>query len=530
VHNDVNEIDDDTDAITEQSDPQQTQWPDPVWSARGNMTTMPKPADLDSSLTATYDAWNRLVEVKDDGRTAGRSAWKNAGAGILHAPRREHHRRSIQKNIYDALGRRVKKHMDSAAPANPGGIDTYVHMYYTTGWQLIETRETDVEATAPDTVVPMHQFVWSARYIDSPILRDDFTAYGVMDGRIYYLTDANFNVTALVDEVELDSWQVVERYMYDPYGAVTVLDGGPGDPDNPATEPGGEGDTEWDADPNGVSDHLNPILYCGYYRDLETGLYHVRNRSYHPHLGRWVQRDPLYDGPEPMPHQQAQSLLEYAHSSPTKKVDASGLDPADGGKEKCDPKICGPDVTKELRAVINRTIKRYNAWNKAQQARACKGHTSWERDPLRGGGPAYKNAWDIDKIYFGGNAWIKNPPYSPPCAMPHKDCGDSLQVGQMCYYSGSVNYVIFGVMSKLCGRWKITMTTLIWGYKGRVPFIRKAAATNYAQSVAWAKAGYDGMAGFVPPKLSIRKKCQPKCNVKYQEGAMKVYWFPFGWK
>jgi len=313
-HNDVNEIYDDTDAITEQADPAQTAWPDPVWSARGNMTTMPKPADLDSSLTATYDAWNRLIEVKDDGRTPSRSAWKNAGAGILHARRKERHQTVIQKNIYDALGRRVKKHIDTAAPGSPDGIDTYQHMYYNTGWQLLETRETDVEATAPDTLAPQYQFVWSTRYIDAPILRDDFTVYGVMDGRIYYLTDANFNVTALVDEVDVDSWQVVERYMYDPYGAVTVLDGGPADPDNP----GGEGDTEWDPDPNGVSDHLNPILYCGYYYDLETGLYHVGRRSYHPYLGRWMQRDPIG-------HIDGMSLYEYCRTRPGAGTDPSGL-------------------------------------------------------------------------------------------------------------------------------------------------------------------------------------------------------------
>ncbi len=231
---------------------------------------------------------------------------------------------TIQKNIYDALGRRVKKHIDTAAPGSPDGIDTYQHMYYNTGWQLLETRETDTESTAPDTLAPQYQFVWSTRYIDSPILREDFTVYGVMDGRIYYLTDANFNVTALVDEVEVDSWQVVERYAYDPYGSVTVLDGGPGDPDNPATEPGGEGDTEWDADPNGVSDHLNPILYCGYYYDLETGLYHVRNRSYHPHLGRWVQRDPegYVDG---------MSLYEYVGGRPGTARDPMGEEAKDHG-------------------------------------------------------------------------------------------------------------------------------------------------------------------------------------------------------
>ncbi len=34
------------------------------------------------------------------------------------------------------------------------------------------------------------------------------------------------------------------------------------------------------------SDVGNPILYCGYYHDWETGLYRVRHRYYDPPLGR----------------------------------------------------------------------------------------------------------------------------------------------------------------------------------------------------------------------------------------------------
>ena len=42
THNDVNEIT----GITEEADPLQWVWADPVWSARGNMTTAPQ--DLDA--------------------------------------------------------------------------------------------------------------------------------------------------------------------------------------------------------------------------------------------------------------------------------------------------------------------------------------------------------------------------------------------------------------------------------------------------------------------------------------------------
>jgi len=70
------------------------------------------------------------------------------------------------------------------------------------------------------------QYIGAARYVDAPICRDanlnndgDCTD-SAGDQRLYYLTDANMNVTALADT----SGAVVERYAYDPYGDVTVLD------------------------------------------------------------------------------------------------------------------------------------------------------------------------------------------------------------------------------------------------------------------------------------------------------------------
>ena len=84
-------------------------------------------------------------------------------------------------------------------------------------------------ATEAETLLPTYQQVWSPRYIDSLILRDENTdADGQCDdGRLFYLADANYNVTALVGEAEVEpgvfEWQVVERYLYSAYGEATVL-------------------------------------------------------------------------------------------------------------------------------------------------------------------------------------------------------------------------------------------------------------------------------------------------------------------
>ncbi|KPK48588.1 MAG: hypothetical protein AMK72_06560 [Planctomycetes bacterium SM23_25] len=126
------------------------------------------------------------------------------------------------------------------------------------------------------------------------------------DQHLYYCTDANFNVTSLV---ETDG-DVVERYVYDPYGKVTVLHG--------ADDADGQV-TEWDEDTGG-SDWDNEILFCGYRYDPETALYHVRHRMYHATLGRWLQRDPLgyVDG---------MGLYEYVGSGPLGTTDPMGLRP-----------------------------------------------------------------------------------------------------------------------------------------------------------------------------------------------------------
>ena len=61
--------------------------------------------------------------------------------------------------------------------------------------------------------------MWSPRYIDAAILRDDNadTDGQCDDARLYFLTDANMNVTTLVDP----AGDALERYTYTPYGAVT---------------------------------------------------------------------------------------------------------------------------------------------------------------------------------------------------------------------------------------------------------------------------------------------------------------------
>ena len=166
--------------------------------------------------------------------------------------------------------------------------DETIDYYYNTAWQVVEERK-------DGSSDPLAQYVWDIRYIDAPVLRwrDDNLNGDFLDSNetLYYTQDANFNVTALVNT----SGTVLERTMYDPYGKPTFYD------------------ANW-ANPSDSSDYANEVLYCGYRFDTETGLYHVRHRSYHPTLGRWLQRDRggYVDG---------MSLYEYVRSNPVVYVD-----------------------------------------------------------------------------------------------------------------------------------------------------------------------------------------------------------------
>lgn len=143
------------------------------------------------------------------------------------------------------------------------------------------------------------QYVWSGRYIDAPVLRRWNSTSPISDNTFeatyYYTTDANMNVTAELST----AGAVQERYTYTPYGEVAVLD------------------EDWTPD-DGTPDHGNSILYCGYYRDAETGLYHVRFRMYHAQLGRFTTRDPVG-------YLASLSLYLYAIGEPVTHRDPSGL-------------------------------------------------------------------------------------------------------------------------------------------------------------------------------------------------------------
>ena len=283
THNPVNEIT----GITETAG---TAWVDPVHDKAGNMTTLPKPSSLATGLTCKWDAWNRLVEVKQSATVVGRYE-------------------------YDGLGRRAKSHVDSQSPANPNGVDAYVHFFYNQGWQELESRVSGSENTGPESLQPQYQYVWSRRYIDAPVLRDKNTdADGLCDDeRLYYLGDANFNVTTLVNT----GGDALERYVYSPYGVLTIYD------------------ATW-ANTRSASSYANVYTYTGRQLDTETGLFYYRARMFHAQLGRFISRDPIG-------YTQGSNIYGYVADNPVMAGDPSGM-------ARCcileNPKPCVPESFK----------------------------------------------------------------------------------------------------------------------------------------------------------------------------------------
>ena len=262
-------------------------WSTPAYSRAGNMTTIPTPqiagldwntlntdesselttdewANLDASLTrsATYDAWNRLVNITDNDVVLSDYAYDGAK------------RRIVQRSYTE------------------GVLSETRHYFYTqpTQWQVLEERL----GTSPDAADAERQFAWGLRYIDDLIVRDrDTNADGTLDERLYACQDGNWNVTAIVD----DSGAVQERYAYSAYGVPVFL--------TPAFATTTGSASDWET------------LLSSYRWDLHLRCYHVRNRLLLPDAGVWAQRDR-------MRYHDSFNIYNYAISQPIDRLDPSG--------------------------------------------------------------------------------------------------------------------------------------------------------------------------------------------------------------
>jgi RHS repeat-associated protein len=159
---------------------------------------------------------------------------------------------------YDGMGRRTQE-----ITLDGSGDQVVRDLYYSTSWQVLEDRVNNVDTT---------HYVWSAVYVDALILRDrDTDGNGSLDERLYATSDANFNVTAIIDT----SGTVQERFRYNAYFQRTDLA----------------------ANFSASDDSKNWVVGAqGLMRDQTTGFWSARNRWYSDTMNVWLTSDPIMAG------------------------------------------------------------------------------------------------------------------------------------------------------------------------------------------------------------------------------------------
>jgi RHS repeat-associated protein len=475
THNTANEITD-TDATTG------TNWVDPIHDAAGNMTRIPRVSGPSSNYLLTYDAWNRVVKIES-----------GAGSPV-----------PIGDYAYDGLHRRVSRTMYVS------GTPSFTRrMYYSDQWQVLEERQFE----DPDWLLHK-QYVWGIRYIDELVLRDQDTSNppnGTLNQRHYALQDANFNVVAIVNNIG----DVSRRFDYDAYGHSTTL--------------------EADYSP-GAYEYDFEYRYAGYRWDYETQLLQVRNRWYHPRLGRWVSRDPIgYDGG-------SWNLYEYVGGGPLKRVDSLGLQleellrtlPPPTDSKAC----CGLDATRQFALLMVTLEKEFKLLTEDDRYRACKSLVS-------------STGWDIEEFYLVGGAngrattgqLGKFTVY--PCGA--WQCQGTVTLFGECHKTEDANYYLWGLARGLCdtffrstyGTYNVTVPndfndnggTLmhyydipwafdfqVWTLESTLWYVKTWRSLAYGdknptEKIAWTEAGWYESPSKAT-KVNINAKCPP-CDNTY---------------
>jgi RHS repeat-associated protein len=250
----------------------------PAYDAAGNMTTTPEPGAPSTGLTCVDDAWDRLVEVSD-----GSTVWA--------------------QYQYDGTGREVAA-LSSFTVIGGTSYPAAVTYSFYCGQNAIETRSATFTAgdaaPSPQSLAPSYQYVFSALGAKTPLLRDTYVDGTISyNDRLYYLTDANTNVTAVVG-LSGSTWAVKERYVYNPYGTVTVCNSG------------------WTLVGYSLADSAvgNTVGFASMSFDAVTGLYYDEARWYSTAVSTFISQDPA---------QADLNTYRYCRNMPIICVDPSGM-------------------------------------------------------------------------------------------------------------------------------------------------------------------------------------------------------------
>lgn len=224
---------------------------------------------------------------------------------------------------------------------------------------------------------------------------------------------------------------------------------------------------------------------------------------------------------------------------------STGAHPSHGAKPT--RFVCGVDVTAGMRNAIQTTRTEFGKLDDDKKHDACGALCS-----LRTG----SYAWDIIDLHRQVKADVLNKPWRSICATSGATpaCGSSVTVDGSCHFAGSANYVVFGVMCKLCSdhyvgmlaksSWyelidKDTYQTMIKqfskpGMQGLINLYKKfipaltldSPAPNIEAAKRWAIAGYDGWPGSAKTPVADRANCLLECAISAPPD-FRVSWYPF---
>lgn len=126
---------------------------------------------------------------------------------------------------------------------------------------------------------------------------------------------------------------------------------------------------------------------------------------------------------------------------------------------KEEPKICGPDITGKVMAVLDLMMTEYNSPNRTAEQRKAACEALITPDLIDG---THEVAWDITELSPGvapkkedSEEWRRGrhywfEPYAAACCTPREPCGASVVFLGRCMHAQVVNYIQWGVTNKLC--------------------------------------------------------------------------------
>jgi hypothetical protein len=207
---------------------------------------------------------------------------------------------------------------------------------------------------------------------------------------------------------------------------------------------------------------------------------------------------------------------------------------------------CGVEVTDLVKGAIRDARKAFSDWSDDDKVESCNALNSLLSGDI---------AWDIVEMHDQVDSDVLNKGLRPQCATSGATpaCGSSVTVDGGCHFAGSANYVIFGVMCRLCFDFAAAaykrhswyeifdrdmlrqlqmqfsesgMLGLIDMYKKWLPRIKFASvASNIEAAKAWSKAGYYDWP-VAPTPAPDRSNCVTNCPHTAAFTKFTVSWYP----